>query len=73
MKLKLASVLVCLIFGSLTTAAIAEDDTRTTATDSSATASEPATATEQSGDTATIGTSTSDGTLSASPTETDSK
>jgi hypothetical protein len=73
-KRKLASVLVALVFGWLTTVAIAEDDTSATSADSSATTSEPATATtDQSTDTATVGTSTSDGTIAASPTETDAK
>jgi hypothetical protein len=73
-KRKLASILVSLVFGWLTTVAIAEDDTSATSADSSATTSEPATATtDQSTDTATVGTSTNDGTIAASPTETDAK
>ena len=72
-KRKLASVLVSLVFGWLTTAAIAEDDTTTTA-DSSTATSEPAAVTEEATtDTVATETSTSDGTIAATPTETDSK
>jgi hypothetical protein len=72
-KRKLASVLVSLVFGWLTTAAIAEDDTTAASADSSASTNEPAAVTDQSTDTATIDTSSSDGTIAASPTETDAK
>jgi hypothetical protein len=70
-KRKLASVLVSLVFGWLTTAAIAQDDTTAATDDSSASTSEPAAEAEQSTDTATVDTSTSDGTITASPTETE--
>ena len=69
MKRKLASVLVSLVFGWVTTTALAEDDKSAASADSSA--SEPADVTEQSTDTATMDTSTSDGTIAASPTETE--
>jgi hypothetical protein len=73
-KRKLASVLVSLVFGWLTTAAIAEDDTTTTTADSSTATSEPAAVTEEATtDTVATETSTSDGTIAATPTETDSK
>jgi hypothetical protein len=75
-KRKLASVLVSLLFGWLTTAAIADDDTKSASSDSSQATSEPA-APEQSTDTTTaadtVTDSTSDGTVAASPAETDSK
>ena len=71
MKRKLASVLVSLVFGWVTTTALAEDDTSAASADSSASASDPADVTEQSTDTATMDTSTSDGTIAASPTETE--
>ena len=69
MKRKLASVLVSLVFGWLTTAAIAEEDTTAT---SSAGAAEPA-VTEQVTETATMDTSASDDTIAASPAEVDTK
>jgi hypothetical protein len=69
MKRKLASVLVALAFGWLSTAAFAEEETATSA-DPSAAASEPAAATQESTDTATVDTSTSDGTIAATPAET---
>ena len=73
MKRKLASVLIAVAFGWFGTAAFAEDEAATS-TDPAA-SSEPATASEESTDTATIDTSTSDGTISATPakTETESK
>jgi hypothetical protein len=70
---KLASVLVSLLFGWLATVAIAEDDTTAPATDSSAAMSEPAAATEESTDAATADMSTSDGTISATPAESEAK
>ena len=72
MKRKLASVLVSLVFGWLTTAAIAEDDTTAASADSSTAMSEP-TATDQSTEPAAVDTPTSDGTVAAAPAETDSK
>jgi hypothetical protein len=72
-KQKLASVLLSLVVGCLTTAAIAEDDTTAASADSSASTSEPAPVTDPSTDTATIDTSTNDGTIAASPAESDAK
>jgi hypothetical protein len=73
-KRKLASVLLCLLFGLVTTAAIAaEDDATATTADSTAATSEPAAATEEATDTAAVAGSTSDGTIAATPAETDSK
>ena len=69
MNRKLASVLVSLVFGWVATTALAGDDTSAASADSSASASEPAVIIEQSTDTATMDTSTSDGTIAASPTE----
>jgi hypothetical protein len=71
-KRKLASVLVSLVFGWLTTAAIAEDDATATSADSS-TVNEPAAVTDQATDTAAMGTSTGDETIAASPAETEVK
>jgi hypothetical protein len=69
-KRKLASVLVALAFGWLSTAAFAEEESTATSADSSTATSEPAAATEESTDTATVDTSTSDGTIAATPAET---
>jgi hypothetical protein len=70
---KLASVLVSLVFGWLTTAAIAADDTTAPTADTPATTTEPAAATEATTETATTDTSTSDGTIAVAPAETESK
>ncbi len=72
MNRKLALVLVSLVFGCLTTAAIAEDDTTAASADSSASTSEPAAVTDQSAEPALMDTSTNDGTIAASPAETES-
>jgi hypothetical protein len=73
-KRKLASVLLCLLFGLTATAAIAaEDDATATTADSSAATGEPAAVTEESTDTAGVEPSTSDGTIAATPAETDTK
>jgi uncharacterized protein YfaQ (DUF2300 family) len=74
-KRKLASILVFLVSGWLTTAAIAEDDTTSAPADTAAAMSESA-ATDQSTDTASAATatdSTSDGTTAVAPAETDAK
>ena len=73
MKRKLASVLVSLVFGWLATAALAGDETTSGSADTSTAASEPATPTDPSADTAGTDSSTADGTIGASPTETDAK
>jgi hypothetical protein len=72
-KRKLASVLLSLVVGCLTTSAIAEDDTTAASAGSSASTSESAPTTDPSTDTATIDSSTSDGTMAASPAESDAK
>jgi hypothetical protein len=75
-KRKLASVLVSLLFEWLTTTAIADEDTKSASPDSSAAMSETA-APEQPTDTTStadpVTDSTSDGSVAASPAETDSK
>lgn len=72
MKKKLASVLVSLALGWLTTAAIAEEEVAVSA-DTSATTSEPAAVTDEATEPAAMDTSTTDGTISASPTESEAK
>lgn len=70
-KRKIASILLSLVFGWLTTAALAEEES-TTAADTTATASDTASPAEATTDTA-MDTSTSDGTVAAAPAESDSK
>jgi hypothetical protein len=75
MKRKIATVLVSLTFGWLTTATMAADDTSAGSADSAAAASEP-TVPDQATDTATAEPATdsaSDGTISTMPAETESK
>ena len=71
MKRKLASVLVSLAFGWLATAAIADDEKAEASADSPAGMSEPAAATEESTDSATIDSSSNDGSIAATPAETE--
>jgi hypothetical protein len=75
MKRRLSSVLVFLVSGWLSTAAMAGDDTTSASADTTAAMSE-APATDQSTDTAAAATATdsaSDGTTAVAPAETDSK
>jgi len=75
MKRRLATALVFLVFGWLTTAAMAADDTAAGSADSATAAGEP-TAPDQATDTATAEPATdssSDGTISTMPAETESK
>ncbi len=71
MKRKLASVLVSLTFGWLATTAIADDEKAEASADSSTSMSEPAAVTEESTDSAAIDSSTNDGTIAATPAETE--
>jgi hypothetical protein len=72
MKRKLASILMSLLLGWLSTAAIAEEETPVVPADSSADTTEPAATTDSSMDTATDS-SASDGTTAVSPGETETK
>jgi len=71
-KRKIASILISLVFGWLTTTAMAEEE-NTTPSDSTAATSEPATPAESTTETASSDAPASDGTIAATPAESDSK